>query len=77
MAAVLGEVPLFLDATVLFTLALAEVHGLDVDDIERRRTLVLSVVLGSAGVGLITKTAGRTGPYAGHVPRLLDRSVFA
>lgn len=69
---VLGEVPVFLDATVLFTLALAEIHGLDVHDIERRRTLVLAVVLGDAGVGFIEKIAGRTGP---HMARRIIKAV--
>lgn len=63
LALVIAEVPVFMDATVLLALALAEVHGLDVYDIERRRTLVLSVVLGDAGAGFIEKMASRTGPH--------------
>src|SRR5687767_3842083 len=35
-----GEVVTFLEAATLFVLAVAEVHGLPVHDLERRRTLV-------------------------------------
>jgi len=44
-----GETALFLETTALFALAVAEVHGIRVDEVERRRTLVLAVALGDNG----------------------------
>lgn len=60
-----GEVALFLEATALFALAVAEVHGIRVEEVERRRTLVLAVALGDHGAMLVEKMAGRTGQHWG------------
>jgi hypothetical protein len=60
-----GETAVFLETTALFTLAVAEVHAIRVDEIERRRTLVLTVVLGDGGAMLVDKVAGRTGEHWG------------
>ncbi len=60
-----GETVVFLEATALFALAVAEVHGIRVDEVERRRTLVLAVVLGDRGAMLVEKMAGRTGQHWG------------
>lgn len=54
-----GEIALFLEATALFAHAVAEIHGVHVDDPERKRTLVLAVALGDAGVKLAEKSAGK------------------
>jgi hypothetical protein len=53
-----------LDASVLYTLAVAEVHGLRMEDVERRRTLVLAVVLGEGGTQLMQKVTGGSTPWA-------------
>ena len=42
----------FLEATALFTLAVADVHGMAVHDVERRRILLLAIVFGSGQPGL-------------------------
>ncbi len=77
LALIVAEVPIFLDATVLLALAIAEVHGLDVHDIERRRTLVLGVILGQTGAGFIEKIAGRVGPdWANGVVNSVPMSVI-
>jgi hypothetical protein len=55
-----GESAVFLETTALFTLAVAEVHAVRVDDVESRRALVLTVVLGDGGSMLVEKVAGRT-----------------
>lgn len=55
----------FLQATTVFALSVAEVHGVRVEDLERRRTLVLTVVLGETGVTTVQKAAGRTGAHWG------------
>ncbi|MBV9315049.1 MAG: hypothetical protein JO100_15270 [Pseudonocardia sp.] len=47
-----------LDASVLYTLAVAEVHGLSLKDVERRRALVLAVILGEAGTKLMERVTG-------------------
>lgn len=46
MSAVAGETVLFLEATSVFVLAVAEVHGIPAEHRERRRALVLSVLVG-------------------------------
>lgn len=62
-----GETAVFLETTALFTLAVAEVHDIRVDDIERRRTLVLAMILGDSGTMLVEKIAGATGQHWGTV----------
>ena len=46
MSAVAGETVVFLEATSVYVLAVAEVHGIPADHRERRRALVLSVLVG-------------------------------
>lgn len=58
-----AEVGLFVEASALFCLAVAEVHGIDVDALERRRTLLLAVIMGDGGSKVVQKMAGRAGPY--------------
>jgi len=56
----------FLEASVLYTLSVAEIHGLDVEDVERRRFLVTSVLIGNtAATRAIEPLIGRTAPYWG------------
>lgn len=58
-----AEVGTFLEASSLFILAVANVHGIRVDDLERRRTLVLAILMGNSGAAFVEKVAGKTGPY--------------
>ncbi|MGI9063636.1 MAG: hypothetical protein ACR2FQ_07515 [Pseudonocardiaceae bacterium] len=60
-----GETVTFLETTALFALAVAEIHGVRVEDVERRRTMLLAVLLGDSGPKLIEKVAGRTGKHWG------------
>lgn len=46
LSAVAGETVVFLEATSVFVLAVAEVHGIPAEHRERRRALVLSVLVG-------------------------------
>lgn len=63
-----AEAVAFLNATALYILARGEVQGIKVEDIERRRTLVMAVMLGDAGAKGIGKVAERTGQHwARHV----------
>ncbi|NUS42376.1 MAG: hypothetical protein HOQ24_01580 [Mycobacteriaceae bacterium] len=54
-----AETLFFLEASALFTLAVAEVHGVAPRDHERRRALVLAVVLGEGGKEIVERTVGR------------------
>lgn len=44
-----AEITAFVSATAMYVLALAEIHDIPVDDPQRRRALVLTVLLGPAG----------------------------
>lgn len=47
----------FLEATTLFAQSLAELHGIPVDDPDRARALVLTLMLGKEGVDLVGQLA--------------------
>lgn len=67
-----AEAVAFLNATVLYILARGEVQGIKVEDVERRRTLVMAVMLGDAGAAGIGAVAERTGQ---HWARQLVRGI--
>ncbi|UXY28022.1 hypothetical protein [Streptomyces sp. HUAS TT20] len=54
-----------LELTALFALSIAEIHGVAIDEIERRRTIVMGIMLGGSGSTTITKVAERTGQHWG------------
>jgi len=58
-----GEAFTSLEATVLYILAVAEVHGMPVHEIERRRTLLMAILLGESGTEFIQEATARTGKY--------------
>ncbi|WP_439445557.1 hypothetical protein [Streptomyces murinus] len=60
-----GEALSSLELSALFALSLAEVHGVPIDEIERRRTIVMGIMLGGSGSTTITKVAERTGQHWG------------
>ncbi|QEV99673.1 hypothetical protein F6J84_05875 [Microbacterium caowuchunii] len=47
----------FLEATTLFAQSVAEVHGMPVDDPDRARALVLTLLLGKEGIDLVAQLA--------------------
>lgn len=49
----------FLEATALFAQSVAEVHGVAVDDPDRARSLVLTLMLGKEGVDLVSQLAAQ------------------
>lgn len=59
MSAVAGETVVFLEATALYVLALAEVHGIPIDERERRRALVLAVLVGEDSKRAVGDLLGR------------------
>ena len=59
------DVMAFTEASVLYALTLAEIHGIHPEDIERRRLLVQTVLIGDSAITALNKGAGRTVPYWG------------
>jgi hypothetical protein len=60
-----GEALSSLELSVLFALSIAEVHGVRIDEIERRRTIVMGIMLGGSGSSTIAKISERTGQHWG------------
>lgn len=58
LSAVAGETLVFLEATAVFALAVAEVHGIPLEHRERRRALVLAVLVGEESKGAIADLVG-------------------
>lgn len=61
-----GQVASFLGASAVLSMAIADVHGIDVDDVPRRRAVLLTALLGPKGpqmleaqLGLSTAAWGR------------------
>ena len=44
-------------------MAVADVHGVQIVDLERRRTLLMGVLMGNGGSRVVEKVAGRTGTH--------------
>jgi hypothetical protein len=65
-----------LDAAVLYTLAVAEVHRLPVDDVKRRQALVLGVVMGEGGAALMSKVTGGKDRWARSVTEAVPLRVL-
>jgi hypothetical protein len=59
------DVVAFTEASVLYALTLAEIHGIHPEDIERRRLLVQTVLIGDSAITALSKGADRTVPYWG------------
>lgn len=67
LATATAEAVAALDASVLYVLAVAEVHGLSTDDLERRRAMVLGIVLGDGGDKLMRKVTGGNQRWASEI----------
>ncbi|WP_080795550.1 hypothetical protein [Corynebacterium pacaense] len=67
-----AESAVFLDAVALYTAASAHLRGVDIGDPERRRALILVVLLGAAGTALVDPGARRRG-----VPAVASISRFS
>lgn len=60
------ELVTFLEASVLYALSVAEIHGVHAEDVERRRLLVMSVLVGDTAVKkAVEPLVGRSVPYWG------------
>jgi hypothetical protein len=71
LATASAEAVAALDAAVLYTLAVAEVHALPTETPERRRALVLSVITGESGQAVLRKVTGKSGDWAGDITNAL------
>ena len=61
-----AELATFLEASVLYPPSVAELHEVHAEDVERRRLLVISVLLGEAVVKkAVEPILGRSAPYWG------------
>jgi len=58
-----GETVTSLNATVVYILAVSEVHGVAVHEVERRRTLLLAILLGDSGTKFVQSATRRTGQH--------------
>lgn len=58
-----GESVAFLEAAALYSMAVAEIHGIHVADLERRRTLFFAIMLGESGAASVQRVAERTGQH--------------
>ncbi|MEU1983320.1 hypothetical protein [Nocardia sp. NPDC019395] len=67
LAAVSAETTFFMEASALFTLAVAAVHGVRPEDTEQRRAMVLAVVLGDSGMEIVQKSVGTSAKNWGTV----------
>jgi len=76
LATATAEAIAALNAAVLYTLAVAEVHRLPVDDVERRRALVLGIVMGQGGSALMRKVTGGNAQWAASVTEALPLRVL-
>ncbi len=69
----------FLDATALFAQSLAELHGIRVDNPDRARALVLTLMLGQEGVDLVAQLgrqiAGTSAPRSSYWGELITKSL--
>jgi hypothetical protein len=59
------DIAAFTEASVLYALTLAEIHNLHPEDIERRRLLVQTILIGDSAITALNKGAGRSVPYWG------------
>ncbi|WP_280502193.1 hypothetical protein [Nocardia farcinica] len=59
LATITAETAFFLEASALYTLAIAAVHGVAPEAKEQRRALVLAVVLGDSGMQIVQRSVGR------------------
>jgi hypothetical protein len=69
----------FLEATALFAQSVAEVHGVAVDDPDRARALVLTLMLGKEGIDLVSQlasqAAGRGGSRSTYWGELVTKTL--
>lgn len=61
LGAVGAESLVFLEAAAFYTLAVAEVHGVDVREGEHEELLVMTIILGASGTAILSNAVGSGG----------------
>nr|WP_225443647.1 hypothetical protein [Lolliginicoccus lacisalsi] len=72
LAMTAGDTSWFMTASAAHVLAVLRVHGIELDDLEHQKAVVLTVLAGGSGSVFASKAAGRTGAHLG---KLLTNSV--
>ncbi|MBU4214082.1 MAG: hypothetical protein KJ792_05450 [Actinobacteria bacterium] len=67
LALTTSDVATFFGASAAFSLAVASVHGIAVQDTERRRALLLATILGDSGARAVSDAAEISGLHIGRV----------
>lgn len=62
-AAIAGESVVFLDIAAFYTVASAYLRGIDIDDPERRRAVVLVTLTGTQGLAVVDSVLGSGGKF--------------
>jgi hypothetical protein len=75
LALTASDVATFFGASAAFVLAVASVHGIDVEDSDRRRALLLTSLLGESGAKVVTDITGQGAPAVARV--MLTRMPIA
>lgn len=72
-----SDVATFFAASAAFSLAVASVHGIQVDDVPRRTTLLLATILGESGVRMIGDSTQITATHVGRavLTRMPTRTI--
>lgn len=65
----------FLEASALFAQSVTEVHGIAIEDPERARTLVMTMMLGTAGSDLVKQLAGQASGFGPTRPKFWGELV--
>lgn len=63
LALAVADAGAFTSVAALYVFALCEVYDVPTDDVERRRNLLMLVLLGNSGTKAAEKVAGRTAPH--------------
>jgi hypothetical protein len=67
LLAAAGDTSWFLTATSGYVLAVAELRGVQLENFEHQRALVLMVLAGGGGSTFVSTAASRTGPHLGEI----------
>ena len=69
----------FVESTALFAQSVAEVHGIPIENPDRARALVMTLMLGKEGVDLLSQlagqAAGRNGPRSAYWGEVVTKSL--
>jgi len=69
----------FMESTALFAQSVAEVHGIAIENPDRARALVMTLMLGKEGVDLVSQLAsqatGKSGPRSSYWGELVSKSL--